>query len=208
VRFLLALTDTVARMTGANAQRLLVVGTSNGGMMTLRLAIEAPTRLAAAAPIVASMPARSECRAPSAAVPILFTNGTEDPLLPYGGGEVAKRFGDRGSVIAVDSAIGIWRALAGLHGAPERETLRPRLAASADRSRFRRVTETTSIERLTWRAAGVPTVMHLRVVGGGHVEPSIRERYQGFYTRIVGPQNGDIELADEVWRFFAAVGAP
>ncbi|MCU0633598.1 MAG: alpha/beta fold hydrolase, partial [Gemmatimonadaceae bacterium] len=123
VRFLLALADTVARRTGATPGRLLVVGTSNGGMMTLRLAIEAPSRVAAAAPIVASMPARSECRAPTVPVPMLLINGTADPLVPYAGGQVAERFGSRGSVVSVDSAVATWRTLAGLCGPPVRERL-------------------------------------------------------------------------------------
>jgi polyhydroxybutyrate depolymerase len=50
--------------------------------------------------------------------------------------------------------------------------------------------------------------MQLRVLGGGHAEPSRHERFSGVYTRLVGPQNDDIETADEVWRFFATVREP
>ena len=44
-----------------------------------------------------------------------------------------------------------------------------------------------------------------RIDGGGHNEPSIEERYRALFLRVVGEQNHDIEMADEVWAFFADV---
>jgi polyhydroxybutyrate depolymerase len=40
------------------------------------------------------------------------------------------------------------------------------------------------------------------VRGGGHTEPSLTEHNRRLYKRIVGPQNRDIEMAEEVWSFF------
>lgn len=40
------------------------------------------------------------------------------------------------------------------------------------------------------------------VINGGHTEPSRQEQYRRLYKRIVGNQNYDIEMADEVWAFF------
>lgn len=45
--------------------------------------------------------------------------------------------------------------------------------------------------------------MFYRMDGGGHVEPSGRERHSRVVTAVLGPQNGDIETADVVWDFFA-----
>ena len=45
-------------------------------------------------------------------------------------------------------------------------------------------------------------VMLYQVQGGGHTEPSRSEHYRRLYKWIVGPQNYDIEMADEVWAFF------
>ncbi len=42
----------------------------------------------------------------------------------------------------------------------------------------------------------------IRIDGGGHVEPSRTQRYVGLIARVLGTQNGDLEMADEVWRFF------
>jgi len=47
--------------------------------------------------------------------------------------------------------------------------------------------------------------MHYEVVNGGHTEPSIQERYSNLYKLIVGNQNGDIEMAQEIWGFFRAL---
>jgi len=45
-------------------------------------------------------------------------------------------------------------------------------------------------------------VVLYEVRGGGHTEPGLRERYGRLYRLIVGPQNHDTEMAEEVWRFF------
>ncbi len=37
---------------------------------------------------------------------------------------------------------------------------------------------------------------------GGHSEPSLREQLGWLYKQIIGKQNRDIEIAEEVWMFF------
>jgi polyhydroxybutyrate depolymerase len=44
--------------------------------------------------------------------------------------------------------------------------------------------------------------MLYKVVNGGHIEPSRRERYSFLWTAFVGTQNEDIESAEEIWKFF------
>jgi len=48
-----------------------------------------------------------------------------------------------------------------------------------------------------------PQVALLRIDGGGHVEPSIAQRLGRLYKPIVGPQNADLESAEEAWAFFS-----
>jgi polyhydroxybutyrate depolymerase len=80
--------ELVARGT-ADAERLFLVGVSNGGMMALRMLCEAPDAFAGIATIIASMPETvgARCRTGSPMSVIMF-NGTADPLIPYRGGEV------------------------------------------------------------------------------------------------------------------------
>jgi polyhydroxybutyrate depolymerase len=193
VAFIEALIAASARQHGADAQRVFVVGTSNGGMMALRLAIERPALLRGAAAIVAAMPAQSQCAPPARAVPLLFVNGTRDPIVPYEGGRVGRRGDGRGSVLSAEGSAAIWAALAGAATPPQREAL-PDLN-TRDGSR---------IVRETHLVQGRPAVVAYRAEGAGHVEPSISERYARLYTALVGAQNADIETADEVWQFFAA----
>lgn len=48
---------------------------------------------------------------------------------------------------------------------------------------------------------GMQVVLY-EVKNGGHTEPSREEKYRWLYKLIVGKQNHDIEMADEVWAFF------
>ena len=62
---------------------------------------------------------------------------------------------------------------------------------------------TIHIERYSGGKAGSEVVLY-EVRGGGHTEPSRSERYGFLYRLVVGRQNGDMEMADEVWKFFSA----
>lgn len=48
---------------------------------------------------------------------------------------------------------------------------------------------------------GAPVVLY-KIKDGGHTEPSYKQRYSRIYKIIVGNQNGDIEMAEEIWSFF------
>lgn len=45
-------------------------------------------------------------------------------------------------------------------------------------------------------------VLLYEIIGGGHVEPSIQEQYAAIAELILGKQNHDIEMAEEIWNFF------
>lgn len=193
--FLIALSATLERAHHLTHARHYVVGISNGGMMALRMAIEHPQWTTAAGAIVAAMPARSECAPPRRAVPVMFVNGTADPLVPFDGGPVAERYGgQRGAVLSTPGSIALWTRLAGAGATPARVPL-PDLDRNDD---------STVVEE-TWSTRdGRPAVRLLRVAGGGHTEPSRTYRYPRRLHPLLGAQNGDVEVADALWRFFAA----
>ncbi len=174
------------------SNRVYVIGSSNGGQMALRMAIERPDMVTAAAAIIASMPLRSECAAPTQFVPMLFINGTDDPLMPFKGGHVGNDKFQRGSVLSTQASVDLWTELAGAASTPKTR-LMPDLSAD-DNSRVFRDTYTTR--------SGRPAVMLYRIEGGGHTEPSGKERYPRWLMRWLGQQNADIEMADDVWAFF------
>ena len=69
---------------GADPARICMTGASNGGMMSFVYACARPERLAAVAPVVASM--FSFERVPSVPLPILIINGARDEEVPLSGG--------------------------------------------------------------------------------------------------------------------------
>ncbi len=174
--------------------RVFIVGTSNGGQMALRMAIERPTLIKAAAGIVAAMPAQSNCAAPTTSVPVLLMNGTHDPLVPYEGGYITPGGGKRGSVLSTAASIAIWTRLANISSPP----LVIRITGEGG------IDRTTIFKEVYARSDGRPVVVLYRVEGGGHTEPSRSEIYGRIITRLLGLQSHAIEMADEVWKFFAA----
>jgi polyhydroxybutyrate depolymerase len=192
--FLTALVERLQREHSVRTPRTYAVGTSNGGMMALRLAVEHPERFTAVAAIAATMPAGSECAAPTRSVPVLLMHGTEDRFVPWDGGRIAAQVGGRGEALSVAESIAIWTRLADVSPTPAVTAL-PDLNAT-DGTRAQREVHATR--------QGRPQVVLIRIEGGGHNEPSPTQRYSELIARLLGPQSGDLESADTVWRFFQA----
>jgi polyhydroxybutyrate depolymerase len=87
VAFTTALIDALATYLNIDQRRVYATGASNGGMMCYWLAMKAPHRFAALAPVMSTMPAINLDEAPPAKpMPIFILHGTADPVLPYEGG--------------------------------------------------------------------------------------------------------------------------
>jgi polyhydroxybutyrate depolymerase len=194
VAFISGIVTALRREYRVASSRVYVLGSSNGGQMALRMAIERPDMVTAAGAIIASMPARSECAAPRRFVPMLFMNGTTDPLMPFKGGSVGEGGFQRGSVLSTRASVDIWAKLSGASSIPDAIPV-PELSTT-DNSRVFRETYAMRNSR--------PVVVLYRIEGGGHLEPSRAERYPRWLSRLLGHQNGDVEMADEAWAFFAA----
>lgn len=196
VRFLRALEAELARELDVEFAGVLATGLSNGGQMALRLALEAPDWVTAAAPIAAGLPtdANLDCAPSGRAAALLLVNGTEDPMNPYEGGEVAL-YGvlqPRGPVQSSEATVGYFARLAGYEGPPSRELL-----ADADPR------DGTRVERSVWRGGGRPPVALLAVVGGGHTVP----QRHGRLPRLLGRTSRDVDAAEEITAFFAEAKA-
>jgi poly(3-hydroxybutyrate) depolymerase len=84
IAYLDMLIDKLIKDHDADATRIYLTGGSNGGMMTFVYAVARSERLAAVAPVVASMFTFE--RKPSARLPILIINGAKDEEVPIEGG--------------------------------------------------------------------------------------------------------------------------
>jgi len=191
VGFVAALIDDLSASFNIDASRVYASGTSNGGHMSLRLALQLSDRVAAVAPVAAAMPA-VPCHGPERPVSVLFMNGTADPLLPYGGGPVAPDVGGRGTVLSAQASVALWVDFLKTDANPA-EVRFPDLD-SGDDSTARSLTYSNGIE-------GTQVVLY-EIAGGGHLEPSIQEQYSGVVELLLGRQNHDIEMARRIWDFF------
>jgi polyhydroxybutyrate depolymerase len=195
VGFLRSLAQRLRDEEGADGERVFATGVSNGGQMSLRLALEAPDLVRAVAPVAASMPTSDNmgCAPSGEPVAVMIVNGTDDPMNPYEGGKVAFYgvWGDRGNVHSSLESARYWAELAGHEDPPTAETL-------PDRS----PSDGSVVERRVWSGPTGPEVALYSVVGGGHSMPHPRLRS----PRIVGGSNADIDGPREIWAFFERAG--
>ena len=84
IAYLDTLIDKLISEHNADPTRIYMTGGSNGGMMTFVYAVARSERLAAVAPVVASM--FTFDKKPSAPLPILIINGVKDEEVPIEGG--------------------------------------------------------------------------------------------------------------------------
>lgn len=191
VGFLKAIVERLVETDSADADRVFATGVSNGGHMSIRLALEAPGFVRAVAPIVAALPSGENlgCSESGEPAAVFLINGTEDPMNPFEGGTVALFgvWGNRGTVHSTPETIAYFAGLAGYEGDPEIRQVpdvRPDDGSRILEHRF--------------AAPGKPEVVLWAVEGGGHTVPHPRMRF----PRIIGATNADVNAAHEIWAFF------
>ncbi len=193
VHFIRLLIDTLSARFSIDSNRVYSCGTSNGGLMSLRLAVELNDKIAAVAAVAAAMPDTSECTPPGKPMPVLFMNGTADSHLPYEGGTVSDPpKPEYGTVYSTEESVRIWTTL------DQTDTI-PKVYAFPDLD----PADSSTVVRYTY-ANGVngTEVVLYKVIGGGHNAPSIKEQYSRLFEQYFGHQNHDIEMVREVWAFF------
>ncbi len=193
VHFISLLIDSLAAHYPVDSNRIYVSGTSNGGLMALRLAVELPQKIAAVAAVAAAMPDSSECPPPHHPMSVLFMNGTADNHLPYNGGFVSHPPNPaHGSVLSTPASVKIWTALDRTDSVPQVQhfpDLDPDDGSIVVRYSYLHGVDNTE-------------VILYKIIGGGHSAPSIRERFSWLFEHYFGKQNHDIEMTQEVWQFF------
>jgi polyhydroxybutyrate depolymerase len=188
VGFARALVDRFATI---DRGRVFATGISNGGQMALRLALEAPDLVRAAAPMNTSLPTNQnmDCKPSGKPVSVLFMNGSADPMNPFEGGDTALYgiWGNRGSVLSTADTIAYWTNLAGYRSPPQIDTLPDRDPRDG-----------STVERSRWHEPGRKEILLYVIRGGGHTVP----HPVGRFPRFLGTTNADIAAAQEIWAFF------
>ncbi|MGD9418050.1 MAG: alpha/beta hydrolase family esterase [Verrucomicrobiota bacterium JB025] len=178
-------------VTGLNADPLRVyfTGSSNGGTMTMRMAMEAAGRIAAAAIAISNLPEYDGFYSePARPVPFMFCNGTEDPLMTYEGSP--------GSLLSAATTAAWWIERNNASPTAAEDILLADLDPSDD----------CLIRRRNHPAlpGGAPVAI-LTVEGGGHVTPSINHHIPQttLILRLIGRQCHDVETAEVQWEFLS-----
>lgn len=189
--FLVALIDDVAKAVATvDRKRVFVAGLSNGGMMALRVACEASQHVNAVAAIAGNLPERMRHRClPEKPVSVLVMNGTNDPLVPWRGGEV--RFGLRrlGKVLSTERTLAYWAEKNRCGAAP----LESRLPDTVP-------TDGTEIRLFAFKDCdGGTEVVLYGVERGGHGWPG---GSQYLPIPLIGKVSRDIDATQVIWAFF------
>ena len=173
-RFVLDLTVRVIEAFHADPQRVYLVGHSNGASFCYRLAAAFPERWAAVAGVAGPLyPTLGKLRHP---VPTYCFFGTEDPLLPMGGGRAETPWGARDSR-PLSEMLQNWGQALGYKGAFE----------TLSEDEFQRTERYGPNLRVTY------------LKGHGHNYPAPT---QPLVDPRFGPVKTDVAVNDLIWDFF------
>lgn len=190
LKFLLKLIARMRRDWRIDRRNVFVCGFSNGGFMSMRLAHDRPGVARAIASVGASVGTKLAQERRPRGVPALLILGTEDPVVPYKGGDIVFKKVKRGLCLSAVESAGYWRAADGCGARASREPLPDR-----DRS------DGTRAIRTTWDdCRGGTSVRLVSVAGGGHTWPS---GYQYLSESEIGRTSRDFDAAEEIWAFFS-----
>jgi polyhydroxybutyrate depolymerase len=185
VEFTEALLNDLATVVRSDEKRIYATGLSNGGIMTYRLASELSNRIAAIAPIAASM--GTERISPQRPVSVIHFHGTQDEAVPFNGGK--GRLDQSGTdFYSVEYSIQSWVKANGCKTQPIVEALPDK----ADDG-------TQAIRKTYGGGKEDSEVVLIEIEGGGHTWPG-REILPGF--EILGKSSKDISANDLMWEFF------
>jgi polyhydroxybutyrate depolymerase len=195
VGFIAKLVEKLVADGTADARHVYVTGVSNGGAMAMTLLCARADLFVAGASVIMNLTdeAAATCH-PSRPLPILIMNGTADPLIPYEGGRGTSYFATDG-FWSTEKTVAFWRELNGCETDDADVTDLPD-RAPADQS---------TVTRITSRCPRGHDVVLYRINGGGHRMPGFAPdaRFPKIATRLLGPQNGDIDGAETIWAFFS-----
>lgn len=192
VAFMKALLDWAKQTYAIDPKRVYATGSSNGGLMTYRLLLEIPARIAAGAAFIANFPSKSPfLNSSSLPRPIMIVNGTQDPLMPWKGGSIE---GGRGQVFSAEETAAWWVK----HNRADSGRAQEKMIANSSPNDSCRLYQTT----YPARDGGAPVVF-IKMDGGGHSMPSQNHLLPNIWMvkRLFGPSCQASEGAVLAWQF-------
>ncbi len=193
ITFLSGVLDWAEANFDIDPARIYVTGSSNGGLMTYRVAQQLSHRVAAVAAFIANKPRFDACDDPEFPISVFICNGVgEEVLMPWDGGFVSGN-PNAGEVISAPLTRDYWVDFNQIDTSPDRSTFTD-IDPSDD-----------SIARsLRYTGGSDGTEVEFIIVGqGGHVIPSIEHRFDDDNLALggLGIQNHDFEGFRQAWNF-------
>lgn len=192
VGYISDLIDHLVAEYDADPARVYITGASNGGLMTERLACALSDRIAAAAPVMITLPEGFPAWCDSgAAVPMLMILGVDDPFFPWEGGLVEQGPNSTQRYLSAAETVNFWVERNNAATDPVIEAL-----PDTDPNDGTRVYRES-------HAGGEPGAdfVFCRVEGGGHTWPgselNVLESLAG-----VGRVSRDFDASRMIWDFF------
>jgi polyhydroxybutyrate depolymerase len=194
VGFISALIDHLVQERQVDKNRVYVTGISNGAMMSFRLACELTGKIAAIAAVSGNLPydLAPHC-APARPISVLMINGTADPLMPYGGGEVGAKRVKVGKVLSVAQTVKFWTA---------HNQCSPTPAVTGEPPRNPRDGTRVRKEVYSGGQEGTEVILYT-IEGGGHSWPKGHQYLPEFF---VGKTSQNLDATEAIWNFFKRQG--
>ncbi|NGY05109.1 alpha/beta hydrolase family esterase [Solimonas terrae] len=176
--------DIVTGYLHLDAKRVFVSGLSDGAFMAERLGCELSDRIAAVALVAGTMSngLSSACE-PATPRPIMFIDGTADPIVPYDGGRLG--------VMSAPDAFSFWLSRHNCTASSTMNTALPDVANDGT---------TISVARNAGCGSGGEVRLYT-VTNGGHTWPG---GSQYLPESMIGKTSADMNANDEIWSFFSA----
>jgi len=174
VGFLAEVLDRLLADYPIDRSRVFVAGVSNGAMMAYRFACERADRVTAVGSVAGAVVVEG-CQ-PSRPVSVLEVHGTEDPLVPYLGGQPsAVEAQGAPPYTSTPAMMRLWAEVNGCPAPAPAQTTGP-----------------VTIE--SWAGCRSGSAVRLVTVqGGGHI----------WFASGLGPANGALDATSAIWRFFS-----
>ncbi len=192
VGFITAIVNEIKQKYNIDESRIFTTGMSNGGFMSSRLLCDRANIFRGGAILTASLSKdyMPKCN-PEKPVAVMVMNGTDDPLVPYNGGQVKVFRKTRGEIVSTDEIMDFWKAENGC----EVKQDKVELPDSVDDGTTVSVTKYTNCKE-------EGTLVLYTINGGGHTWPGGKQ-YLG--KALIGKTNRDIVACDVIWDFFKAL---
>ena len=192
VGFISALIDHLVKEFNVDSKRIYVTGMSNGAHMSMRLARELSHKIAAVAPVAYAMQEKyASVPVSTRPISVLVMTGTNDPLIPWEGGETPDPTGKRmlGRILSVVATVKV--LLTHNECSPV-----PTIAWEPDKAPR---DGTKVLKEVYDQCEDGTEVILYTIEGGGHTWPG---GWQYLPEKIVGKTSRDIDANEAIWDFF------